>query len=268
MFDPQSPFPSHGHLTHRAMQPASKAALALARLREAIIGCELEPGAKINEQATAERFGLGRAAMRSALARLEGMHMVEAMPRSGWRVRPLRPQSIRDLIDARRRLEPMLIAHPLPAARLDALDRQAAMLAALLGQQSASARITGRSYDRQFLEILAEGANAWAIAWLRDSWDECARITTCFEASGLHRLALTDRSALVAALRKKDARAAQRALIAPIDEFAEFATTGLMSLEIEIAPPRAWRASRTPAPRQTVREEGTTDRKGQQGAET
>lgn len=244
MFDPNSPFPSfgHGQSTHDALRPLPKATLALARLREAILGCELAPGEKINEQATAERFGLGRAAMRSALARLEGMGLVEAMPRSGWQVRPLSPQHIRDLIEARRRLEPSLLARALAPAQIDAIDQQATVIAALLGQDGASARLTGRANDRQFLDVLAQHANRWTMAWLRDAWDECARVTTFLEAGSPARLPLADRRPLVAALRRGDRAAAERALIAPIDDFADFAAAGLMSLEIELSAPSGRRA--------------------------
>ena len=264
MFDPHSPFRPLGQAKGGQPQAAPKAAVALSRLHEAILGCELAPGEKINEQATAERFGLGRAAMRSALARLEGMRLVEAMPRSGWRVRPIRPQAIRDLIEARRQTEPLLVTRPLPAAALATLERQASVISALLGQDDPYARDTGRSYDRQFLDTLAGNGNLWAARWLRDAWDECSRVTVFLENGSPQRLPLADRAPLIDALRAGDTAAAERALVAPIDRFAAFVADGLMSLKIELAPATRRRAPKPPSPPRTVQpEEGanaTTDR--------
>lgn len=239
MFDPHSPFPpaSHVHVAADALTPPPKAALALSRLREAILGCELAPGEKLNEQALVDRFGLGRAATRSALARLEGMRLVEAMPRSGWRVRPLAPQHIRDLIDARLQLEPAILARPLSVARLDALDHQAGVAASLLGQDAPVALVTGRAHDRHFLDMLVASAGRWTAAWLAEAWDECSRVTTFLEAAGTSRLPLPDRRPLISALRAGDAVAAADALAAPVEAFADFAARGLMSLEIELSAP-------------------------------
>lgn len=239
MFDPHSPFPpaSHVHAAADALKPPPMAALALSRLREAILACELAPGEKLSEQALVERFGLGRAATRSALARLEGMRLVETMPRSGWRVRPLSTQHIRDLIDARLQLEPALIARPLSPERLDALDHQAGVAASLLGRDAPMARVTGRAHDRHFLDMLAAGAGRWTAAWLAEAWDECSRVTTFLEAAGTSRLPLADRRPLITALRAGDAAAAADALAAPVGAFADFAARGLMSLEIELSTP-------------------------------
>ena len=45
-------------------------------------------GEYLREEATAERFGIGRTVLRQVLNRLAGQGLIEHLPRRGWRVRP------------------------------------------------------------------------------------------------------------------------------------------------------------------------------------
>ena len=65
-------------------------AQAIRRLRTALVRCEIEPGQFVAEQEIAERFGLGRAAVRVALTALEVAGLVTRRPRQGWRAEPIR----------------------------------------------------------------------------------------------------------------------------------------------------------------------------------
>src|SRR4051794_12665346 len=64
-------------------------AQAVRRLRTALVRCEIEPGQFVAEQAVAEHFGLGRAAVRTALTALEVAGLVTRRPRQGWRAAPI-----------------------------------------------------------------------------------------------------------------------------------------------------------------------------------
>jgi DNA-binding FadR family transcriptional regulator len=64
-------------------------AQAVRRLRIALVRCEIEPGQFVAEQEIAERFGLGRAAVRVALTALEVAGLVTRRPRQGWRAAPI-----------------------------------------------------------------------------------------------------------------------------------------------------------------------------------
>lgn len=59
----------------------------------------------LREEATAERFGIGRTVLRRILNRLAGEGFIEHLPRRGWRVRPFREKDMLDYIDMREALE-------------------------------------------------------------------------------------------------------------------------------------------------------------------
>jgi DNA-binding GntR family transcriptional regulator len=78
-----------------------------------MVRCELEPGRQVTEAELAERFGAGRAAVRTSLNRLYQERLVSVVPRQGYVVAPVTLKHVRDLAGVRRLLEP-------PAARMAA----------------------------------------------------------------------------------------------------------------------------------------------------
>jgi DNA-binding GntR family transcriptional regulator len=75
-------------------------------LRRAFVLCEIAPGSRVTEASLAERYHLGRAAVRAALGRLSHQEWIEATARKGYVVRPLTLKDIRDLFGVRALLEP------------------------------------------------------------------------------------------------------------------------------------------------------------------
>jgi DNA-binding GntR family transcriptional regulator len=59
----------------------------------------------LREEATAARFGVGRTAIRDALARLAGRGLVVHVPRCGWRVRPFDEADLDAYLEVRELLE-------------------------------------------------------------------------------------------------------------------------------------------------------------------
>jgi DNA-binding GntR family transcriptional regulator len=59
----------------------------------------------VREEATALRYGLGRTAIRQALARLAGRGLVVHVPRCGWRVRPFDLADLEEYLEVREVLE-------------------------------------------------------------------------------------------------------------------------------------------------------------------
>ncbi|SHI03052.1 GntR family transcriptional regulator [Ferrimonas marina] len=117
------------------MQPkqTTLADRTLAQLQQAIVGGELAPGSKINEQAIAERFGVSRGPLREALQRLEQRRLIEREPHVGARVVQLTPDKLDDLYQVRAELEAMacrLAAERITPTQLESLqqllDRQQA----------------------------------------------------------------------------------------------------------------------------------------------
>jgi DNA-binding GntR family transcriptional regulator len=71
----------------------------------------------LREEATAERFGIGRTVLRQVLNRLAGKGLIEHLPRRGWRVRPFDEAEMRAYLQVRESLE--LKALELARPRLD-----------------------------------------------------------------------------------------------------------------------------------------------------
>ncbi|APD08311.1 MULTISPECIES: GntR family transcriptional regulator [Thermus] len=74
-------------------------------LREAILTGELLPGQRLVEKDLSERFGLGRAAIRTALAKLEQDGLVESAPYRGAWVRAISEEEAVEVLEARMALE-------------------------------------------------------------------------------------------------------------------------------------------------------------------
>ena len=82
-------------------------------IKREIVKCEISPASVITEIELAERFAVGRAAVRGALARLYQEGLVKPVARRGYEVAPITIKRARDLFAIRLMLEP-------PAARLAA----------------------------------------------------------------------------------------------------------------------------------------------------
>lgn len=82
-------------------------------IKREIVKCAIDPGSVITEIELADRFGVGRAAVRAALARLYQEGLVRPLARRGYEVAPITIKRVRDLFAVRLLLEP-------PAARLAA----------------------------------------------------------------------------------------------------------------------------------------------------
>lgn len=224
MYDHSSPFAQA-----RAPGAEPKAAFALKRLRRAVIECELRPGADCSEPDLAQRFGLGRAAVRTALVTLAAEGLVAVEPRRGWRVAPVTGALIGDVIRARTAIEPGLAEIRLPpdiAAGLTALTR---MGAALQGRDDRQALVTLRAADRQILDQLATRAGGLVGRWLDEVWNQADRIAAFFDLAGRHHQPV-GREPLIAALAAGDAAAARREIAAALTAFQDFATAALFSL--------------------------------------
>lgn len=86
-------------------EKATEAHQAYRALREAILQGGLLPGQRLVEKDLAERFGVGRAAIRTALARLEQEGLVESAPYRGAWVRIIGEEEAVELLEARMVLE-------------------------------------------------------------------------------------------------------------------------------------------------------------------
>lgn len=172
-------------------------------LRSAIVHCVLAPGERLSEARLAQEFALGRGAVRAALTRLQAAGFVSASARSGWSVSPISASEIREVVSARRRLEPLLGSVVVGEGDRVRLERLADMHVALAQRDDPGGDVlpTIRRYERDLLDLLADRLGMPVIAgWLRDLWDRSGRLVHFFEARGPARLAPADRPGLIRAL--------------------------------------------------------------------
>ncbi|MGE0847704.1 MAG: GntR family transcriptional regulator [Flavobacteriaceae bacterium] len=83
----------------------SQTVKALVGLRELILEGALEPGERIAELAMVDRLGVSRTPLRSAMVRLEGEGLLEAIPSGGYTVRRFSEQDILAAIEVRGAME-------------------------------------------------------------------------------------------------------------------------------------------------------------------
>ncbi len=86
--------------------PSSMAETAYALIKRAIIRCDLDPGQQVSEEQLAERFELGRSAVRPALKRLYQEHLIQTISRNRYVVSSITLKDAHDIFDLRLLLEP------------------------------------------------------------------------------------------------------------------------------------------------------------------
>ena len=125
-------------------------------LRRAIVSGELLPGERLLEEDLSERLGLGRAAIRMALVRLEHDGLVQRERHRGARVRRVSESEAVEILEARAALEGLAARHAAINATASEVDALRAIVAEmrdlrergdLLGVSNANARLHGKILD-------------------------------------------------------------------------------------------------------------------------
>lgn len=230
MYDRNSPFTSKPSV----LEPKQKTEFAEERLTQAILWCELAPGSTATEVELAERFGLGRAATRAALAKFSAFGLMQPIPRLGWRVLPMTGALIGQVISARRLAEPALAE----ATLRPEIQAQAANLAnmiSIIGEQcDVGSLSTRRGYERELLDLIVQAINPIVANFLASLWDQSDRVVRFLEIGGARPMGSLDAVSLVDALGAGDASAAKAALLEHLDRFQGFASEGLLNDSSEL----------------------------------
>jgi phosphonate utilization transcriptional regulator len=113
-------------------------------IEKAILGGEIPPGKRVNENLLATRFGTSRGPVREALRALEGLGLVELIPNRGVFIRQPAVEEAIEIYDVRTVL--FGLAGKLLAERVS--DAQVARLKEYLEQMEAAAR--SRDFDRYY----------------------------------------------------------------------------------------------------------------------
>jgi GntR family transcriptional regulator of vanillate catabolism len=85
--------------------PSSQAVNALLRLRELILGGEINAGTRMSELVLVQRLGMSRTPIRAALVRLEQEGLLRALPTGGFAVNAFNERDIHAAIEIRGTLE-------------------------------------------------------------------------------------------------------------------------------------------------------------------
>lgn len=200
---------------------ASSGTVAYARLRRAIVSLELPPSAPVSEATLGDRFGLSKAAVRAALARLRADGLVLAEPRRGHVIAPLTLRDVREIYDLRLLVEPAgarTAATVLDAGTVTGLAARVRNLAELPAPVDGFLAVNRDIH----LTVAAAAGNSRQEALVRRLLDESERAIAVAFAAGLPGGAPRIRGehmTLLAALGTGDPAAAERAMAAAITRF-------------------------------------------------
>jgi DNA-binding GntR family transcriptional regulator len=128
------------------------------QLLEWLLHGELRPNANLSEPELADDLGISRTPLREALLKLEFEGFLKSEPGKGFSVRPLSPDTARDLYELTGTLEVQALADagvpgPDRLDRLQELDRQRSELVDARGEEEADEMIR---LDREWHELLLE----------------------------------------------------------------------------------------------------------------
>lgn len=200
---------------------------AYLRLRRAIVRLDLPPSAPVSEAHLGERFGLSKAAVRAALARLRAEGLVLAEPRRGHVIAPLTLRDVREIYDLRLLVEPAgarTAATVLDSGTVTALAAQVRRLAELPAPGGSTVEDFLTVNRAIHVTVASAAGNARQEALVRSLLDESERAISVAFAAGLPGGAPRVRGehmTLLAALGTGDPDAAERAMAAAIGRFRD-----------------------------------------------
>jgi len=181
------------------------------RITAALIEHRLPPGAKLGEVALGEIFGVSRTTIRQALNRLAQDKLITLMPARGAFVTTPEPREARELFDARRVIERVVIERFTASATRaqmaelrDHLVQERAAIAA--GDAAVRNRLLG-----EFHVLIAEMAgNAVIAELLRELVQRSTLVTLLYQSTRAASCSSDEHDALLDAVRRRDAIAAVR----------------------------------------------------------
>jgi DNA-binding GntR family transcriptional regulator len=179
------------------------------RIRGDILCCTLQPGSALHEQALAQRFQVSKSPIRDALLRLQEQHLVDVLPRKGYRVRPI---SLADAVE----LYEMRLVYERECA-LRAIDHASDATLAALDEFRSGPR--GRdmpkwiAYNRRFhLAVAAASGNSRLQRAATEVIEQFDRLTYVGVGGGGEALDVrqfaAEHAAIIDALQKRDRRRA------------------------------------------------------------
>jgi DNA-binding GntR family transcriptional regulator len=141
----------------RADEPSSRTDFVADTIRRAILSGQLKHGTTLAERRLATDLGVSKTPVREALIQLERSGLVTTFPNRGATVRRVEPMELREIYEARLRLEPWAVAK---AARIAPDEIAATARAVLEGAAEAEKnqdKVAEGLENRRFHRILYSG---------------------------------------------------------------------------------------------------------------
>ena len=224
----------------------NSAAEAYARLRQAIMRLELEPGAGVSEAQLGEAFGLSKAAVRAGLARLRAEGLVVAEPRRAHVVAPLTMRDVIEIYDLRLLLEPPAAgaaAGKLPPEELARL-RELAEPDVVFGDPASVERFmsANRAIHLAIVEAAGNRRTARIVERLLDDSERARLVALRAGAASRGVRAREELQSVLAALAAQDGERAAQLMDAAIrvfrDELVESLQRAALDAPLSAGPPR------------------------------
>jgi DNA-binding GntR family transcriptional regulator len=193
------------------------------RLRHAIVTGRFQPSERLIEADVARELGVGRSAVRTALARLEHEGLVEHERHRGARVRLVTAQEAVEILETRAVLEGVAARHAARNASRKDVEQLERILEGmrrrvdagdLLGASDQNAVLHGR-----ILEISAHGTVARLIATLKSQLVRFQYRTILLPGRSEHSFG--EHAAIVQAIAVRDSQAAEQAMRTHLSHVAE-----------------------------------------------
>lgn len=193
------------------MQIATAASAAADAVRAMIIDGRLADGARINEVHLSEELGVSRTPLREALSRLVSEGALNARPRLGFFVRPLKAAEFDQLYDLRPLLDPeaLRLAGIPSTATLKRLERMNASLATRTGVAAVELddawhlELIGACPNKVLVEMIENviaRTRRYELALMRETKN--VAVTTADHSEILHALRKDDLITACAALKQ------------------------------------------------------------------
>lgn len=199
-----------------ALAPPPSDAEIHARLFNALLDQRLAPGTRLREDELGQVFGVSRTRIRQVLIRLASEQLVTLVPNAGARVAEPTPQEAREVFDARRVIEPPLVAGFIACAAPRELTALQAFIdqeeqARAGGQQHVAIRTAGGFH----LHIAAHAGNATLARMLRELVSRTSLVLMRYGPQDLREPAgggcrCHEHRAIAAAVKLRDAAAGGR----------------------------------------------------------
>ncbi|MEP3247511.1 MAG: GntR family transcriptional regulator [Sneathiella sp.] len=148
--------------------------VAYSKLKSHIILGALKPGTEYTEIELADKYNIGRAAIRVALIRLGEIGLVTAIPRRGFTIAPITARAVRDLFETRLVVEPRTAF--LATGKVD-IDHLKSLNIALPSEANAKSKLMFLEKNNAFHMYIAEATGNKRLAKLVGSiLDEMSRL--------------------------------------------------------------------------------------------